>query len=438
MNKSLGIKNLIHSKSSRAVLLFVVIASMQFVYYFSNYGPITFTDAIAHVPGAYSLATGQSLNATFETSNKIEVGGCYGTKHLQEINLPENLYFENNNTFKSGILSGLVQELSDDKRESQREELTDMKKSTHMMQVYTQANQYFPIAYMPTALGMKVGMLLGKSSWGILQLGRISNFIFYLAIMIISIIVVPRGKLALATIGLFPQCIFCASSLMVDSILIATCSLYVCVALHFIFNNKQIQKKWQMVGIGILTAFIMFIKLPFGALALLYILMPKHIWKTKTKAITCAVTALVFALTYLMWSMNFQLMYFSLDVDYFEQLSFFREHFIFVIANCILNGLMFVTVTLPFSYSQMFIFVAIIVAGILIKYGPAITIYVSMSVLATILIIAATYIFLYITWNSYQGISPHLLGGFQERYLIPLFPLLLTMCQKQRFSDNVT
>ena len=273
------------NKTLKIAIAFAIIATMQFLFFLTNYGPLTCCDPKAHLAGTYGLATGQILNPTQTTTDKVNVDEYLGTYHVQEMSLPKNLTANEKDVFNNKIVSLLVQETKDNMRELQKTELTDMEKSTDTVTQYTRANQNFPAYYVPTAIGMKIAMLLGKSSWGLLQMARISNFIFYLAIIILSIVIIPRGKLALAAIGLLPPSIFISSSIMPDSTLIALCSLYVAIALYFIFNNRLMQVK-HMVIVALLTLFIMLIKLPYGALALIYIFMPKHIWQTKAKAIT--------------------------------------------------------------------------------------------------------------------------------------------------------
>lgn len=441
MNVKDSINKLIKNRTAKIVIGFTILATMQFFYFFANYGPLTFPDSGAHIAGSYSLASGQSLTPTLSTTDRVEVSGvtgAYGTKHLQKINLPENLSKEHNSTFKNNMLiTTLVNQIKDDMRDSQKSELGNMDKSKSTVSVYTQANQYYPLSYAPTAIGMKAGMLLGKSSWGILQLARISNFLFYLAIMIAAIVMLPKGKLALTAIGLFPLSVFCGSSLMVDSFLIALCALYVSIALYFIINNRSIEIK-HAVGIAVLTVVIMLVKVPYGALALIYICMPKHLWKTKPKATTCSITILVFLIVYATWSSSYQLIFVFEEVDYYAQMNYFIHHPLSVLLNCLINSQNFILATILHDFPQMFIYFAIIVFGIILTFEQKMTIFASTSILSTILVVVATYLFLFLTCTNYQGISPHFIQGFQERYLLPLLPLLLVMCQKQRGHRNLT
>ena len=176
----------------------------------------------------------------------------------------------------------------------------------------------------------------------------------------------------------------------------------------------------------------MLVKVPYGTLALIYICMPKHIWKTKPKVIACSITILVFLIIYVTWASHFQLIYVFKNVDYYAQLNYFIHHILAVLFNCLVNSLEFVSVAMLFKYYYMFIYVGIIVFGIIIAFQQKTTTYATMSIVAAILVIVATYLFLFLTCNDYQGLSPRFLEGFQERYLLPLMPLLLVMCQESR------
>lgn len=342
--------------------------------------------------------------------------------------LPENLSGSYNDSYNNGVISDLIKQV-DNTRDSQKTQLIDMQKSRNTI-VTSAPNYYFPMSYLTTATGMKLGIILDKSSWGILQLGRISNFVFYLLLMVASIIILPKGKLVLAAIGAFPLCMFCASSLMTDAFLIALCALYVSIALYFFVNQQEMKTK-HVVGVAVLTVLILFVKLPFGILTLLYISMPKHIWKTKPKIIACTITLLLFAIVYIPWARNYQLVAIYPNVSYDEQLSYFLHHPFSVLLGCFVNGFVFVFVTLPIDYPYMFFFTVILISVIILLFKPKITICSVVSIIAVIVIIVTSYLFLFLTWNSYQSITPHFLQGFQERYLIPLLPLLLVLCQDQ-------
>ena len=424
------LKKIISGKSTKSVLLFLLLASMQFLYFWSNYGPLTSCDPDLHVPGAYGLASGQSFNQNLLTFDPIEVDGSF-SNNTQYLYLPENISSHDNRTYRNGTLSSLLGAQNDEMRGGQKSELIDIEKSRNIVKDNTGVNSYYPLSWVAPALGMKVGMLLGKSSWGILQLARISNFLFYCGIMISAIIILPRGKLVLSTIASFPMSVFVASSIMSDAFLIALCALYVSVALYFIYNNSAI-KKWHMLGIAIITLLLMLAKTPYGSLALFFIFMPKDIWKLKPKIITCSITLVVFLLLYLPWVSTFQSMHIAPNVDYSEQLSYFAHHFASVLFNCLVNSLVFLSVVVPFQYTQFGLFVVVVIGIILVNYKQKLNLLATIAIVAPVLTMMATYLFEFLTWNNYQGIMPHFLGGFQERYLLPMLPLLLVFCQNQK------
>ena len=427
-----SVKDSIFGKSIKPAVLFVVFATIQFFYFFSNYGPLTSCDPDLHIPGAYSLASGQCFDSTLLTTDSTDVNGSY-SGHALRLYLPENLSSQCNKTYKGDLLSSLLLAQNDDMWDAQKAELIDREKSNKIVSSNTGVNQYFPISWLAPALGMKVGMLLEKSSWGILQLGRMSNYLIYLVIVVSSVVIIPGEyrKLVLSIIGCCPWTVFVASSIMSDAFLIALCALYVSIALHFIFNRKVIEIK-HMLMIAFLTLLLMLVKLPYGSLALLFIFMQKDVWGSKPKILTCTVTFALFVAIYLIWSRSFQSIHIAPGVDYSWQLSYLYRHLVFVVFNCLVNCLFSLSVTLPFHYVQLFLFIVVLAFLILVKYNQELNRLVMLAILATVITMMTTYLFLFLTWNNYQGLMPHFLDGFQERYLLPLLPLLLVMCQRQR------
>lgn len=83
---------------------------------------------------------------------------------------------------------------------------------------------YFPLAYMPDAVGLGVGRLLGVSPFHSILLGRLANMLAYLALGVVTLLVARRGRAVFLAILLLPMSLFLGATLDQDGLLIAlTC-----------------------------------------------------------------------------------------------------------------------------------------------------------------------------------------------------------------------
>lgn len=144
-------------------------ATIQFSFFLTNYGPLTMPDPRAHIPAAYNLASGQYFGSSLFNNEATR----YDSDEKQKMYLPENLSGSHNDSYNNGVISDLIKQV-DNTRDTQKTQLVDMQKTRNTI-ITSAPNYYFPMSYLTTATRVKIGIMLDKSSWGILQLGRISN-----------------------------------------------------------------------------------------------------------------------------------------------------------------------------------------------------------------------------------------------------------------------
>ncbi len=418
-------------KNSRiCILVFLCLATLQFGVYITNFGPLTGPDPEMSIAGSYSLATGQCFTSTEDKDQ--EIAGNNASSHVQKIKLPENLAFDEDAYHKDLVTTLLTSQISqapgtytipsDEKLSLQRNKLSDDKSSTNMVESYTRANQYTPLSYVSTAIGMKIAMLANANSWGLLFGARLSNFILFAILAILAIIVAPKAKALFVAIASLPPAIFCASSMSVDALLVGVSLFYVAFALKVVYDRKQLSIL-KMLVIAILTFAILILKAPYAPLALIYLALPRNIWPTKAKVVTSFLTLVAFFCIYGWWATNFQMVYTIPTIDYAEQMSSVLSNLPKSILICLANAIFYLAITVPTSLLYMAI--PILATFIIIsRRGDSfatskVVLVVAIALITTTLI----YFFLMLTWNE-LGSGLQNLSGFQERYLLPMLPVL--------------
>ena len=88
-----------------------------------------------------------------------------------------------------------------------------------------------PVAYLPQALGIAVGRLLGLGGIGLLYLGRLGNLMFYVAAVWYGMKRLPFGKEILFGVCLFPMTLHLTASFSYDTMILALSFLFTAVCL---------------------------------------------------------------------------------------------------------------------------------------------------------------------------------------------------------------
>ena len=83
------------------------------------------------------------------------------------------------------------------------------------------SNAYFPLDYLPQAIGLKIAMLVNLPPYAQWQAARISNSILYAIMGCFAIALLPRWKSLMALLLVIPPVAFVASSLMIDGMIVA-------------------------------------------------------------------------------------------------------------------------------------------------------------------------------------------------------------------------
>ena len=422
--------------SSIYIVAFLCLAISQGVLYISHIGPLTIPDHNLHALGSYSLATGQSFNEyvtridsygnehksqTLEGSTAfLDLGGHYENlvEYLLTSSFPYDSAFEKQ--YEAATSSTGITTLPD----------TDRFSDTPDSDAYrNRANQYFPLAWATSALGIHLGITFDMNAFDTWQLGRITNFIFYLIIFSLAIILVPRMKLLVLGIGALPSCVFIGSSLMCDGLIFALCTLAVCLTIKAMLYPNEIPK-WILASIVAIGFFLTLVKAVYVPVCLGFILISGSKLPLKRKLWMLSFIA-IGVLIYLAWSHQFSDI--AVTVNLADNRSAISADPLRAI-GCILYNIMnlprFIYEVAQVQSTKCNIVLLLAIIFITIWLLPKkrfchLEVLVG-AIIAFVSSLAISLFFLLLTWNDFasMGITTPI-EGLQVRYLIPLVPLIL-------------
>ena len=138
---------------------------------------------------------------------------------------------------------------------------------------YSDSSNLVPdIVFLPTAIGISIGRLLGLSAILTLSLGRIVNLLAFVAMTGLAIRWIPYGKNVIGLVGLLPITIQQAASASYDAMANGILLLFIACSLRFSENIAR--KKWQVILYIILAVMVAIMKggayIPILLLLLLY------------------------------------------------------------------------------------------------------------------------------------------------------------------------
>lgn len=442
-------------ESGAALMVFAVVIALQGAYYIHSIGALTMPDPGMHARAAYALATGQVLNPL---EDRVDVYG--NVRHLQTLTGDARLLRLEGatNAFVSDIIAGAFptdpsRELQSSVNSQDGETIVfprDVKETPPDPEAETTApeatvygmrggNQYFPLAWLPQAIGVRIGLSLGLEPYSVWQLGRVTSLVAFVALYGLAIALMPRMKSFLVVIGLLPTTVFVASSLMCDGFLLALCALSASLTLRALARGGHIGASTTL-GLGAVAALVVLCKPVYAPACMGFLLFPANRTSLREKAVGLVPTV-VGVVVYLTWSALLGDMMYNCNVSL--NASLIRGDLVGSLVRVLYNLL-----NLPMLLSEMdasYLLAAIVVALVFVvgvgriwleggmARGDASSHRFAVGALAAwALSVGGTFFFLLLTWNDVSAQATlSLIEGFQGRYLIPLYPLL---CYAQAFS----
>lgn len=124
---------------------------------------------------------------------------------------------------------------------------------------YTDSSNIVPdYIFLPTAIGISIGRLLGLSAMLTLQLGRICNLIVFVLLTWLAIRKIPYGKNVLGAIGMLPIALQQGASASYDAMINGILFLFIASCLQLL--EKQKYKKRDILLIIVLIVLIAMVK----------------------------------------------------------------------------------------------------------------------------------------------------------------------------------
>lgn len=100
-----------------------------------------------------------------------------------------------------------------------------------------------PLAYLPQALGIVLGRLLGFGGLGLLYLGRFGNLLFFTAASWYAMKRLPFGKEVLFGVALLPMTLHLAASFSYDAIILCLSFVFTAVTLQLTYGAGDVRKR---------------------------------------------------------------------------------------------------------------------------------------------------------------------------------------------------
>lgn len=423
-------------------IVFVFIALTAGLVFVKNVGTLVGPDMLsAHYKAALATATGQ----VFKDPIEIE----YGKRHLIQ---GEEKYFLSGGKDCNGgaFVSHIVDDpfVSDKKNACVREH--DKQLSENKIAETDAILQYPIFAYMPQGLALAIGMGVDMEPVYAQTLARVFNLVVYIAIILIAIRLVGKGKWLITTIAVLPTSLFLASSMSADAMNIAWSFLFVAYVLKLYTQNETATRKQSVIlmslGLGLFV-----LKIAYAPLLLLIFALGGKVLSHRRAAIVFFGTSLIGSVLYLVWSSQWSSLNAMVDVS--NNFQAVLNNLLATITGIALNVLHVPVLLLEMQepmYGILAIAIFMLIARGLRGTKPAdptrlfdlLSLYrlQFLALFAAVFIFAITYAALLITWTDLSIHGFLNIQGFQGRYVLPALPLLLTLYylpQKQEIGEGV-
>ena len=142
------------------------------------------------------------------------------------------------------------------------------------------------IVYIPAALGITIGRLLGLSSILTYVLGRIIPLLFFALITSLAIKLTPYGKNIFALVSLLPITLQQAGSMSYDSMIICTIFLYIAIVLRFLSGAYEHSRLYLISGAVLAVIIGMSKGGAYSPIILIALIVPYSRWKKSNHPFT--------------------------------------------------------------------------------------------------------------------------------------------------------
>lgn len=418
------------------IFIFLVLFALQACMFIVQVGPLTIPDPDMHPLSTYALATGQSLNPVAKGKdahgNTVKQQSIEGDSRLLTIpGFANVLIVESISRATQGDSSRETQQSADDVMADH----IVVPDGTHT----NRSNAYFPLDYLPQAIGLKIAMLVNLPPYAQWQAARISNSILYAIMGCFAIALLPRWKSLMALLLVIPPVAFVASSLMIDGMIVALSACMV-AAIAAIAGNKHVISLPCTVALGVLAWALACEKLSYAFVAGAVLFLPSAVMTVRRKVEFVGVVAVLMGVLYLPWSVLFSSSLAQVNVSH--NMSVALSHPILTIGKIVRSMIFLGTyhlTQLPVWYTVMSVVLVLVWLAALVytvkttgavRMAPSAWVgkyrFLILALVIAAAEIAAFVLFVGMTWNDLESMSRFgVFQGIQGRYVLPVLPVFL-------------
>lgn len=149
--------------------------------------------------------------------------------------------------------------------------------------VYTNTSQYPFLAYLPQAIGIKIGEIFKLPVLGLALFGRLFNFLFWVLLMYYAIKLIPFKKMSVLLVMFMPMMLQESISLSVDPIINGTTFLLFSYCLNMRYSRKDFVNNKDRIILAVLCLIVSLCKMVYLPVCLTLFLIPEHMFKTKKR-----------------------------------------------------------------------------------------------------------------------------------------------------------
>ncbi|MFV0250421.1 MAG: DUF2142 domain-containing protein [Bacilli bacterium] len=310
-----------------------------------------------------------------------------------------------------------------------------IEKSTETnFQLFPNTALYAFICYIPQAMGIFIGKILGLPTLMLAYLGRLFNLATWISIMYFTIKKIPLKKLAIFAFAFMPMSLQEASSLSADALTNAMAFALIGFVFYMKYEKKGLMNKKEMILMILLAIIMSMCKIVYLPLCLTLFLIPKDRFKSNkdkyTKIILLAIFVVLINFIWLCISATF-LNEIREGVNSGEQVKFVLTNpinylqvlFYTVYNNFHLYIIHFVGASLCYfdvNLSLIYIYLYLLILIIILLFDSNKKIDKSDKFMMLFVIIACMLLMftsLYVQWTYLKS---NIIDGVQGRYFIPL------------------
>lgn len=418
------------------IFIFLMLFALQACMFIVQVGPLTIPDPDMHPLSTYALVTRQSLNPVAKGKdahgNTVKQQSIEGDSRLLTIpGFANVLIVESISRATQGDSSRETQQSADDVMADH----IVVPDGTHT----NRSNAYFPLDYLPQAIGLKIAMLVNLPPYAQWQAARISNSILYAIMGCFAIALLPRWKSLMALLLVIPPVAFVASSLMIDGMIVALSACMV-AAIAAIAGNKHVISLPCTVALGVLAWALACEKLSYAFVAGAALFLPSAVMTVRRKVEFVGVAAVLMGVLYLPWSVLFSSSLAQVNVSH--NMSVALSHPILTIGKIVRSMIFLGTyhlTQLPVWYTVMSVVLVLVWLAALVytvkttgavRMAPSAWVgkyrFLILALVIAAAEIAAFVLFVGMTWNDSESMSRFgVFQGIQGRYVLPVLPVFL-------------